>query len=103
MSSPGQRRGICGHVMAGFDKLAHCARCRDKLKVDDSCVSKKTKEKREQRTALADKSAENVSETLVDPCLVVSPDKSLGYLGFSMVTPPPPQRFPFGRDNLNKF
>ena len=30
----------------------------------------KKKEKREQRTALADKSAENVSETLVDPSLV---------------------------------
>ena len=31
--------------------------------------------------------------------LIVSPDESRGYLGFSMVTPPP-QRFPFGRDNL---
>ena len=33
-------------------------------------------------------------------CLIVSPDESRGYLGFSTVTPPPPQRFPFGRDNL---
>ena len=33
------------------------------------------------------------------PLLIVSPDESRGYLGFSMVTPPP-QRFPFGRDNL---
>ena len=34
--------------------------------------------------------------------LIVSPDESRGYLGFSTVTPPPPppQRFPFGRDNL---
>ena len=33
---------------------------------------------------------------------IVSPDESWGYLGFSTVTlpPPPPQRFPFGRDNL---
>ena len=30
---------------------------------------------------------------------IVSPDESQGYLGFSTVTPPP-QRFPFGRDNL---
>ena len=30
--------------------------------------------------------------------LVVSPDESRGYLGFSTVRPP--QRFPFGRDNL---
>ena len=29
---------------------------------------------------------------------IVSPDESWGYLGFSTVTPP--QRFPFGRDNL---
>ena len=34
---------------------------------------------------------------IFDP-LVVSPDESRGYLGFSTVTPP--QRFPFGRDNL---
>ena len=33
--------------------------------------------------------------------LIASPDESRGYLGFSMVTPPPPpRRFPFGRDNL---
>ena len=35
--------------------------------------------------------------------LIISLDEGLGYLGFSMVTPPlplPPQRFPFGRDNL---
>ena len=32
--------------------------------------------------------------------LIVSPDESWGYLGFSKVTLPPPQRFPFGRNNL---
>ena len=32
--------------------------------------------------------------------IIVSPDESWGYLGFSTVTPPPPQRFPFGCDNL---
>ena len=30
--------------------------------------------------------------------VIVSPDESRGYLGFSTVTLP--QRFPFGRDNL---
>ena len=30
MSSPGQRRGSCGHAMAGFDSHSKCARCRDK-------------------------------------------------------------------------
>ena len=34
MSSPRQRSGVCGHVMAGFDIHAHCSRCRDKLKGD---------------------------------------------------------------------
>ena len=34
-------------------------------------------------------------------CLgVISWQNSQGYLGFSMVTPPRQQRFPFGRNNL---
>ena len=48
--------------------------------------------------------SENVSEyvcpVLLLTALIVSPDESRGYLGFSTVTPPLPQRFPFGRDNL---
>ena len=33
--------------------------------------------------------------------LIVSPDESRGYLGFTTVMPPQPlQRYPFGRDNL---
>ena len=93
MPSPGQTRGVCGHFMAGFDKHAHCVRCRDTLKGDAHCISKKPcsfcdvltpeqklqistlsyqekKERHEQKTAMADKSSENVSETLVDPHLV---------------------------------
>ena len=31
--------------------------------------------------------------------VIVSPDESQGYLGFSTVTPPP-KRLPFGHDNL---
>ena len=38
MASPGQRRGVCGHAMAGFDQHAHCARCRDKKKGTDPCI-----------------------------------------------------------------
>ena len=34
--------------------------------------------------------------------IIVSSDESWGYLGFGMVTPPP-QRFPFGCDNLRDF
>ena len=91
MSSPGQRRGLCGHALAGFDMHTHCARCRDKLKGDEPCVNKKScphcdvlsvdqksqlatpvyqkkKEKREQK--ILDKNSDNVTETLVDPALV---------------------------------
>ena len=32
--------------------------------------------------------------------VIVSLDESWGYLGFSTVTPPQPQRYPFGRDSL---
>ena len=35
MSSPGRRRGSCGHAMAGCDSHSKCARCRDKGLGDD--------------------------------------------------------------------
>ena len=38
MSSPGQKRGSCGHAMASFDGHAFCACCRDKGKRKDPCV-----------------------------------------------------------------
>ena len=41
MSSPGQRRGSCGHVMALFDLHTKCARCREKGIGGDDCVAKK--------------------------------------------------------------
>ena len=41
MSSPGQRRGLCRHAMAGFDTHSKCARCRDKGLGDDPCILKK--------------------------------------------------------------
>ena len=41
MSSTGQRRGTCGHVMAVFDGHLKCARCRDKGVGDDPCILKK--------------------------------------------------------------
>ena len=41
MASPGQRRGVCGHMMAGFDLHERCARCRDKGLGSDNCVKKR--------------------------------------------------------------
>ena len=40
MSSPGQKRGSCGHVMALFDNHKKCACCHDKGVGDDQCVKK---------------------------------------------------------------
>ena len=41
MSSPGQKRGACGHAMAIFDQHAYCARCHEKNKGKDPCVESK--------------------------------------------------------------
>ena len=41
MSSPGQRRGTCGHVIALFDMHTKCARCCEKGIGGDDCVLKK--------------------------------------------------------------
>ena len=40
MASPGQRKGVCGHIMASFDTHFRCTRCRDKGLGEDPCVSK---------------------------------------------------------------
>ena len=37
MASLGQKWGVCGYLMAGFDKRTHCARCRDKCKGSVPC------------------------------------------------------------------
>ena len=41
MSSPGQKKGTCGHIMAVFDGHLKCARCREKGIGDDPCVLKR--------------------------------------------------------------
>ena len=40
MSSPGKRRGTCGHAMVSFDSHLACAHCRDKGKGKDPCIEK---------------------------------------------------------------
>ena len=88
MASPGQTRGQCGHLMAGYDKHSVYARCRDKKKGSDPNVEDKPcphcgilsedqklrlatpayQKKREKRELKA--MAEESSSTLVDPSLV---------------------------------
>ena len=99
MSSPSQRRGGCGHMMAGFDSHSVCARCRDKKKGKDPCVEKEgavchhcnaltpeqlaqlstpsykmKKEKRDLKSSTPSKNPSTtdstLSPTLVDPSLV---------------------------------
>ena len=88
MSSPGQKRGTCGHVMASFDNHKKCARCRDKGVGDDPCVQKRdcqickvftpaqlkqlstpTYQSRKERESkkMASDSPASVTPTLVDP------------------------------------
>ena len=112
MSSPGQKRGSCGHAMAIFDGHAFCARCREKGKGEEPCVKDKDsvdctlcnsftpeqraqistpsyKIKKEKRDAKRAESSQ-ASEELVDPTSVSvigvvsgpSADKS----------PPPPEK-----------
>ena len=38
MSSPSQKHGSCGHIMASFDSHSFCARCREKSKGSDPCI-----------------------------------------------------------------
>ena len=40
MSSPGLKRGTCGHILALFDSHKKCARCQDGGLGDDPCVKK---------------------------------------------------------------
>ena len=40
MSSPSQKHGSCGHIMASFDSHCFCAHCREKGKGSDPCVAK---------------------------------------------------------------
>ena len=41
MASPGQKQGLCGHLMAGLDSHVYCAHCRDKGKGTEPCVEHK--------------------------------------------------------------
>ena len=98
MSSPSQRRGSCGHMMAGYDSHTFCARCRDKKNGKDPCVEKEgadclhcnaltpeqlvhlstpsyqiKKETRESKSSTPAKKSSTdstLSPTLVDPSLV---------------------------------
>ena len=38
MASRGQKWGLCGHLMASFDKHTYCACCHNKKKGSDPCV-----------------------------------------------------------------
>ena len=39
MASPGQKQGLCGLLMAGFDTHTYCARCRDQGTFIDPCIT----------------------------------------------------------------
>ena len=115
MSSPGQKRGSCGHAMASFDGHAYGARCCDKGKGEEPCISNKEtsdckfcnvltpeqciqlatpfyKLKKEKREAKRTDSNPTDDGSLVDPATV----SVIGVVGDSSsaqaFSPPPPPR-----------
>ena len=73
MASPGQRRGICGHMMAGFDQHERCARCRDKGLGSDPCVQKKV-------CVICDTLSDQQRDMLSTPQYQIRKDKKAGLL-----------------------
>ena len=77
MASPGdkkgQRRGLCGHIMASFDLHKRCARCRDKGNGDDDCVEKRP-------CVICDGFTETQKEMLATPTYKILKDKKSGVL-----------------------
>ena len=73
MASPGQRRGNCGHIMAGFDGHKKCARCREKKLGDDPCV-------KDQVCSICDSFSEQQHSMLSTPQYKIRKDKKSGLL-----------------------
>ena len=119
MSSPGQKRGNCGHAMAIFDGHAYCARCHDKGKGEEPCVANKEstdcaicnsltpeqltqlatpsyKLKKEKREAKRLDSNPSDDVALVDPDSVsvigVVADSNVAQTGSAPRPPPPPEK-----------
>ena len=73
MASPGQRRGNCGHIMAGFDGHKKCARCREKKLGDDPCV-------KDLVCSICDAFSEQQRSMLSTPQYKIRKDKKSGLL-----------------------
>ena len=77
MASPGdkkgQRRGVCGHIMASFDLHKRCARCRDRGIGDDDCVAKKS-------CVICDGFTDTQKDMLATPTYKIRKDKKAGVL-----------------------
>ena len=77
MASPsdkkGQRKGLCGHIMAVFDSHEKCARCRDKRLGEDNCVLDKP-------CPICDSFTDAQKELLATPSYRIRKDKKSGLL-----------------------
>ena len=77
MASPGdkkgQRKGSCGHIMAGFDPHDKCARCRDKRIGEDNCVL-------DRPCQICDAFFDSQKELLATPSYRIRKDKKAGLL-----------------------
>ena len=77
MDSPvdkkGQRRGLCGHIMAAFDLHKKCARCRDKGIGDDPCVKDK-------QCSVCDSFSDEQRELICTPSYRIRKERKAGIL-----------------------
>ena len=69
----GQRKGSCGHIMAGFDSHDKCARCRDKRIREDNCVLNNP-------CSICDAFSDSLKELLATPSNRIRKDKKAGVL-----------------------
>ena len=82
MSSPGQRRGSCGHAMANFDTHQYCARCREKGKGSDPCI----KEPQSDNCSICNAFSEEQRQQLATPSYRLKKEKREAK---KLVTAPP--------------
>ena len=83
MSSPGQRRGSCGHAMVNFDTHLYCARCREKGKGADTCI----KEPQSDNCQICNAFSEEQHQQLATPSYRLKKEKPEA----KKIIPTPPQ------------
>ena len=70
MASPGQKRGGCGHIMAGFDSHNYCVCCHDKGKGPTPSYQLKKEKRDSKKNATPSKETSSSASVTLSPTLV---------------------------------